>query len=136
MPSMESKTTVHKRKRFCSFRHDENKRGKVTQLFPPAPRAQTQKKRWEKFSACHEVSSGGRSSKPGAQGFRSRRSPFFDKEAALLRERDLEDRAKTSSVEIVRIRHVIFGILPNVNIIKTQSGCKFGEKCVSMHKRS
>ena len=29
-----------------------------------------------------------------------------------------EDRAKTASVEIVRIRHVILGILPNVNITK------------------
>ena len=33
-------------------------------------------------------------------------------------ERDLQDRAKTTSVEIARFRHLIFGIFPNVNITK------------------
>ena len=37
-------------------------------------------------------------------------------EAAVFPERDLEDRAKATSVEIVRISHVIFGIFPNVNV--------------------
>ena len=51
-----------------------------------------------------------------------RREKFFEKgifsEAAVLLERNLEEREKTTSVEIVRIRHVILGILPNVNVTK------------------
>ena len=36
--------------------------------------------------------------------------------AAVLLERDLEDRAKTIPVELVRTRNVIFGNLPKANI--------------------
>ena len=39
-------------------------------------------------------------------------------EAVVLLERDIKDRAKTTSVENARTRHVIFGILPHVNITK------------------
>ena len=88
---MESKRTVHKGNA-CSFRHDENKRGKVTQSSISVSRAPTQND--------GEVLSKGIS------------------EAVVLLERDLEDRAKTTFVEIVRIRDVILGILPNVNITK------------------
>ena len=62
-----------------SFRHDENKRGQVTQSSSPAPKPQTQ-----------------------------------SDEAVVLLERDIKDRAKTTSVA----RHVTFGVLPNVNITK------------------
>ena len=85
---MESKKTVHKRKR-----HEDSKRGKATQLSSPARKWQTQND-WKKF---------------------------YEKnlsEAAVLLERDLEDRAKTTSIEIVRIRHVILGTHPNVSITK------------------
>ena len=35
--------------------------------------------------------------------------------------------------ETVRIRRVIVGILPYVKITKTESGCKFGDKCLFGH---
>ena len=43
-------------------------------------------------------------------------------EVVVLLERDPEDRAEFTSLEIVRICHVISGILPNVNFTKTQLG--------------
>ena len=73
--------------------HDEKKRGKATQSSCSAPEPQTQN---------------------------DGKSSLFGKlsDAAVLLERDTKDRAKTVSVEIVRIRHVIFDILPNINISK------------------
>ena len=46
----------------------------------------------------------------------------------------MKDRGEIPLMEIVRIRHVIIGILQYVKIYKTQSGCKFVEKLVFMHK--
>ena len=67
----------------CSFRQDENYRGKANQ-------------------------NDGKSSLKG-KSLRGR---------SLSGKGYPEDRAKTTSVEILRITHVIFGILPNVNITK------------------
>ena len=35
--------------------------------------------------------------------------------------------------EIVRIRRVTFGILPNVKTHQKESGCKFGDECLFRH---
>ena len=39
-------------------------------------------------------------------------------EAVVFLERDIKDRAETTSMENVRLRHVIIGILPYVKITK------------------
>ena len=93
----------------CSFRHDENKRGKVTQSSSPAPKPQTQND-W-KSSLKENLS-----------------------EAAAPLVRDPENRAKTTSIETVRTRLVIFGILWIVNITKHNRGANFVGKCVFMHR--
>ena len=65
-----------------------------------------------------------------------RREIFFERENSQRSWSlwtEIKDRAKATSVEIARIRHVIFGIFPTVNITKTQSNCNFGEKWVFMH---
>ena len=41
-----------------------------------------------------------------------------------------ESRAKKSSKENVRIRHVIVGILAYVKNDKSESGCKYGDECL------
>ena len=93
----------------CSFRHDENKRGKVTQLFPPAPRAQTQNggKSSLKGNTLRGCSPSGKRSRRPCKNFISGNctNPLCD------------------------FRH-----LPECQHYQAQSGCKFGEKCVSVHK--
>ena len=93
----------------CSFRHDENQCGKTTQslLLIPNRRLKT--------------------------------TGFFLKgiflEAAVFLERDLEVRAKTTSVEIVRISHVIFVIFPNVNITKHIRDANSVKSAFFMHEQ-
>ena len=70
----------------CSFRHDESKRGKVTRSSSPAPRPQTQKDKQTSFE--RRMSRRPRAIKP----------------------------CRDYVVETVRTRHVIFAILPFVNI--------------------
>ena len=40
---------------------------------------------------------------------------------------------KLPQKELVRIRHVKVGLLPHVKIYKSESGCKFGDKCLFRH---
>ena len=52
-------------------------------------------------------------------------------EVEVLLERDPEDRAEITSLDNCTILSCsFFGILSNVNVTKTHSGCKFCEKCV------
>ena len=57
-------------------------------------------------------------------------------ESGVLLERDMKDRAEITSREAVRIRHVIIGIPPVCQNYRTQSGCKFGDKCVETNEEA
>ena len=81
----------------CCFRLNENKHGNAMQPSSLTPKPHTQ--------SDGKILSKGKLS-----------------EAVVLLERDPEDRAKTTSVESARPRHVIFGILPYVNIAKHNRG--------------
>ena len=48
--------------------------------------------------------------------------------------KDLEDPGKTTSVGSARNYCVILGSVPYVKNHKTETGCKFGEKCAFMHR--
>ena len=89
----------------CRFRHDGNKRGKATQSSSPAPKPQTQSDR--KHLRKGKLS-----------------------EAVVLLERDIKDRAKTTSVA----RHVTFGVLPNVNITKHNRDAKLVKSASSAQR--
>ena len=92
MLTMESETTVHKRRR-GSFRHDENKHGSSTRLSSPAQEPQ-----------------------PRSDGKHLRRESLS--EAGVRLGRDIEDLANCTSVGNARTPRVILGILPCVRITK------------------
>ena len=92
MLSMESETTVHKRRR-GSFRHDENKHGSSTRLSSLAQEPQTR-----------------------SDGKHLRRESLS--EALVRLGREIEEVANGTSVGNARTPRVILGILPCVRITK------------------
>ena len=107
MPSVDSKRTVYQGK--C-LRHDENKRGKVTQSSSLAPRLKTQ----------NDVKISVRGNLP---------------EAVVPLEREPEDRAEITEMESVRLRHVVIGILPYVNITKHNRDANSAKSACSGQRR-
>ena len=91
--------------------HDENKRGKSTRSSSLTPEPQT--KNDGKILRKESLS-----------------------EAGVRLGRDIEDRAKTTSVGNARTPRLIPGILSMCQNQKTESGCKFCEKYSFMHSVS
>ena len=107
------KVSFERKTRECSqwkafFATTTVKRGKITQSSSLAPRPQTQN-----------------------DGNVLRSGHLL--EAAVLLERDIQDRAETTLLETVRICHVIFGMLPYVKITHLNRDAKSAKKCVFRH---
>ena len=50
--------------------------------------------------------------------------------------RGSRSRARITLKELAQIHRVIHGILPYAKIYKSQTGCKFGEKCSFLHRKT
>ena len=93
----------------CSFRHDVNKRAKMTQP-NPSPNSFMQ------------------------QSERKHREPEVPEERVPVVE-CLDGHARITSQELAPIHSVKSGTLQNAFFYKTKSGCRFGEKCSFAHRQ-